>query len=38
MLTTSDPEPGSLMANAPIFLPEMRSGRYFSRCFLVPLR
>ena len=38
ILTTSLPDPGSLIANAPTFLPEMRSGRYLSFCALVPLR
>lgn len=38
MLTTSLPDPGSLIANAPTFLPEMRSGRYLSFWALVPLR
>ena len=35
--TTSEPAPGSLMANAPTYSPLHSPGRYFCRCASLPL-
>jgi hypothetical protein len=38
MLTTSLPDPASLIAKLPTFFPATKSGRYFAFCSSVPCR